>query len=325
MSVFESNIQTNAKICNHTVKILWCNDGCWEAKGLSSREIESHMLGLTPSTKKTSYVPIDHSDFSRCIVLLKNHPEWKERLHEMKAYGYTWSNLVDHWEKLENLYLSIGFAADTKVAIDEFYQEIKSLNEYNGKITPFVTSDSVKTSELYIGSLVPHPDKVEEVMGLDPFVVFDAEPYTMVPIYSKGSTKAKTMHRLNVSIYTRSEDFDSLPQEKKSIMNSIINSMCEIAKTHNDFMSTITFNKCPVYKLGDEKEDVNEMFFANIYDKDLTEKIGCGLYLIAKTHPLHPSNSTNQEIDIMYEGVNWTVSRNPINLYELYEEGLINA
>ncbi len=44
-----------------------------------------------------------------------------------------------------------------------------------------------------------------------------------------------------------------------------------------------------------------------------------------KCHPLHPSNSTNQEIDIMYEGVNWTISRNSINLYELYEEGLINA
>lgn len=325
MSEFESNTQQiNNKNCNHIAKDIWCNEGCWEAEGLSSREIESHMLGLNSNTKKTSHIPIDHADFARCIDILKKHPEWRERLDEMKVYGYTWSNLVDNWDKLEKKYFSIGFASasDTKTVIDEFYQEIKSLNEYNGKITPFVTSDAVKTTELYIGSLVPQPDKVEEVMGLDSVVVFDTNPYFLVPVYSKGSTEVKTLHGIKVSLYSRPEDFNSLPDNKRIIMMSIIKSMNEIVKTHSEFMSTITFNKCPVYKLGNE--DTTEMFFANIYDKDLTEKIGSGLYLIPKTHPLYPTNSDDNS-NIFYEEVNWTVSINPINLFELYEEGLINA
>ncbi len=337
MTEFEKTTVSNIN-CDHKTKSLWCNDGCWEAQGLSSREIESHMLGLN-STKPDlkHWTPVDASDFSRCVKLLDAHPEWKERLEEMKIYGYTWTKLVDNWTELEIQYNQIPIVLDpsikdlpldnpasilNKIALDEFYQELKSLSEFNGKIIPYITLDSIKTSELYIGSLVPHPEDEEEVMGLEPFVVFDIEPNVMVPVYKKDSTKPTSSHRVNISLYSKIKDFESLPEDKKTVILSIVDSMNSILKAHSKFMSTITFNKCPVYKLG--TEDTDEMFFANIYDEDISEKIGSGLYLIPKSHPLHPSNH-DDEWEIFYEQVNWVLSKNPIKLYELYEEGLINA
>ncbi len=339
MTEFEKTIISKVH-CDHTTKSLWCNDGCWEAQGLSSREIESHMLGLN-STKPylKHWTPVDASDFSRCVKLLNAHPEWKERLGEMSIYGYTWTKLVGNWAELEKQYNQIPIVTNpsikdlppdnpdfilNKIKLDEFYQELKSLSELHGKIKPYVTSDSVKTSELYIGSLVPHPEDEEEVMGLDPFVVFDVEPNVMVSVYKKEGTEPTSKHRVNVSLYSKIDDFESLPEEKKTIILSIVNSMDSIVKAHTKIMRTITFNKCAVYKLGSNSEDPDEMFFANIYDKDICEKIGSGLYLIPKSHPLHPSNHED-EWEIFYEEVNWVVSRNPINLYELYDEGLINA
>ncbi len=324
--------------CDHKTQFLWCNDGCWEARGLSSREIESHMLGLKKSIPYLKHwTPVDASDFGRCVKLLNSHPEWKERLGEMTAYGYTWIKLVNNWVNLEIQYNQIPIVLNpsikalppdnplsilNKIALDEFYQELKSLTELNGIIKPYITSDSVKTSELYIGSLVPHPEVEEEVMGLDPFVVFDVEPYVMVPVYKKDSREPTSNHRVKVSLYSKIEDFESLPEDKKSVILSIVDSMNEIVKSNTKFMRTITFNKCPVYKLG--TEDTDEMFFANIYDEDICEKIGSGLYLIPKSHPLHPSN-LDGEWEKFYEDVNWVVSKNPIKLYELYEEGLINS
>lgn len=48
--------------------------------------------------------PSDPDDFSRCWKLLKAVPEWKSELHKLKPLSEAWSNLVDNWDKLTEMY-----------------------------------------------------------------------------------------------------------------------------------------------------------------------------------------------------------------------------
>lgn len=48
--------------------------------------------------------PTDPADFKRCMKLLDQVPEFRERLHEMKEVSEVWSRLVDSWGEFEQLY-----------------------------------------------------------------------------------------------------------------------------------------------------------------------------------------------------------------------------
>lgn len=48
--------------------------------------------------------PYDPADFSRCYKLLQAVPEWKTELHKLKPLSKEWSNLVDNWDKLTEMY-----------------------------------------------------------------------------------------------------------------------------------------------------------------------------------------------------------------------------
>lgn len=48
--------------------------------------------------------PHDADDFSRCYKLLLAIPEWRKELHKLKRLSQAWSNLVDNWDKLTEMY-----------------------------------------------------------------------------------------------------------------------------------------------------------------------------------------------------------------------------
>lgn len=48
--------------------------------------------------------PYDPDDFSRCYKLLEAVPEWKTKLHKLKPLSKAWSNLVDNWDTLTQMY-----------------------------------------------------------------------------------------------------------------------------------------------------------------------------------------------------------------------------
>lgn len=48
--------------------------------------------------------PYDPDDFSRCYKLLQAVPEWRKELHRLKTLSKAWSNLVDNWDKLTEMY-----------------------------------------------------------------------------------------------------------------------------------------------------------------------------------------------------------------------------
>lgn len=50
--------------------------------------------------------PHDPSDFSRCYKLLETVPEWKYKSNMLKLSKLSdaWSNLVNNWDKLTNMY-----------------------------------------------------------------------------------------------------------------------------------------------------------------------------------------------------------------------------
>lgn len=50
--------------------------------------------------------PYDPDDFSRCYKLLEAVPEWKEKsnMRKLKKLSGPWSNLVDNWDKLTEMY-----------------------------------------------------------------------------------------------------------------------------------------------------------------------------------------------------------------------------
>lgn len=48
--------------------------------------------------------PSDPDDFKRCYKLLQAVPQWKSKLGELKKLSPVWERLVDHWDKLTEMY-----------------------------------------------------------------------------------------------------------------------------------------------------------------------------------------------------------------------------
>ncbi len=70
-------------------------------RGSSSETMWKH---LREYKNAGSNHPVDPDDFKRCYGLLKFVPEWKERLQELKTLSPQWSNLVDNWDKLTEMF-----------------------------------------------------------------------------------------------------------------------------------------------------------------------------------------------------------------------------
>jgi hypothetical protein len=71
--------------------------------------------------------PYDPDDFSRCYKLLETVPEWKTELHKLKPLSEAWSNLVDNWDKLTQMYEqneSEGWKNSKKIGMYEFMDKL---------------------------------------------------------------------------------------------------------------------------------------------------------------------------------------------------------
>lgn len=81
-------------------KAMW-----WIANGHVGMSSKTMWNCLMNNTKP---FPINHphdpDDFSRCYKLLQAVPEWRKELHKLKPLSKAWSNLVDNWDKLTEMY-----------------------------------------------------------------------------------------------------------------------------------------------------------------------------------------------------------------------------
>jgi hypothetical protein len=89
--------------------IQWLANG---ERGLSSNAIATKLSGIDcmlyePRGWETLLYPSDHDDFKRCMKLLDQVPEFRERLYEMKDVSEVWSRLVDNWDEFEKLYCQL--------------------------------------------------------------------------------------------------------------------------------------------------------------------------------------------------------------------------
>jgi hypothetical protein len=64
--------------------------------------IEGLPAGMLTSNSGRSH-PHDPADFIRCVKLIEEVPEYKEKLRLVRRVSPTWSALIDNWEELELL------------------------------------------------------------------------------------------------------------------------------------------------------------------------------------------------------------------------------
>ena len=74
--------------CNHKENIsFFCNEGCWESIGLSSRLLEMHMKNIKGKFLNLLKLDmLDIRDFISFSKVLESHLDWKDRFQEMKRY-----------------------------------------------------------------------------------------------------------------------------------------------------------------------------------------------------------------------------------------------
>lgn len=90
--------ETNGKSLEQNME-WWLMNG---EHGMSSETMFYHLSGRRIGRHETT--PSDPDDFKRCYLLLKAIPQWKSELHKLKSVSKTWSNLVDNWDKLTEMY-----------------------------------------------------------------------------------------------------------------------------------------------------------------------------------------------------------------------------
>jgi hypothetical protein len=94
--------------------------------GISSETMAAHLAEL-PKPRRT-YHPLDPDDFNRCLLLLKEIPELRERLPRMKTASKVWSQLVDRWDEVEQAFLSeAGLGWCNGVGAPRTYQLMKEI------------------------------------------------------------------------------------------------------------------------------------------------------------------------------------------------------
>lgn len=78
--------------------LWWISNG---EVGMSSKTMWNKFMGQPVGYPNH---PHDPDDFKRCYKLLKTVPEWKYRMDELKPLSKAWSNLVDNWDRLTEMY-----------------------------------------------------------------------------------------------------------------------------------------------------------------------------------------------------------------------------
>lgn len=75
---------------------------------LLNGEVGSSSLAMWYTFMGDKIVKLDHpydpDDFSRCYKLLQVMPEWKKKMELLRPLSQTWSNLVDNWPQLTDMY-----------------------------------------------------------------------------------------------------------------------------------------------------------------------------------------------------------------------------
>jgi hypothetical protein len=90
--------------CTHKGKISMLCNSCWEYKGISSRFVERHMKNIDVKFLLKS-CPSDLQDFCGFHEgIMKDHPEWRERILEMGKYTRDWYRFSRNYETMASLY-----------------------------------------------------------------------------------------------------------------------------------------------------------------------------------------------------------------------------
>ena len=82
--------------------VSWLANG---ETGDSSESIAFTMLGIT-AKRWGMGTPSDPADLKRCLKLLREVPEIRPRMGEMKAASPHWAALIDRWDELEACFMS---------------------------------------------------------------------------------------------------------------------------------------------------------------------------------------------------------------------------
>ncbi len=72
-------------------------------RGISSEAIFSKLTGLNIVGHWGYCPPSDPSDLVRCELLLRQVPEFRERMNEVAEMSAQWKALVDNWDELVQL------------------------------------------------------------------------------------------------------------------------------------------------------------------------------------------------------------------------------
>ncbi len=88
-------------------KAIWWKTGMNGERGMSSDvmwdQLYNNWKAVGDNTKTNSPHPCDPDDFRRCYLLLETVPEWKDKLHLLKALSPIWVKLVDNWAHLTQM------------------------------------------------------------------------------------------------------------------------------------------------------------------------------------------------------------------------------
>ena len=95
--------------------------------GISSKNIFAVLSGGYSQAEGKLCTPSDPDDFKRCSQLLQAVPQWRSELHNLKPISETWSNLVDNWDKLENMLIEARELWSKNKGAKEMYDFMESL------------------------------------------------------------------------------------------------------------------------------------------------------------------------------------------------------
>lgn len=101
--------------------MFWISNG---ETGMSSKTMWNCFMG---NINYPINHPYDPDDFKRCWKLLNTVPEWKSEIHKLKPLSRQWSNLVDNWDKLTEMYeenLRTDWKNYKKIGMYEFMQTL---------------------------------------------------------------------------------------------------------------------------------------------------------------------------------------------------------
>lgn len=303
--------------CTHgEVKNMFCKGSCFEFNGMSSRTVEMHMKNIKVEGVQLISCPSDSSDFLGFYNgIMKVHPEWKERLPEMKKYGRIWRIFADKYDHLVEL------ANDNNIKeINKILKNIKY-----GKLNVFKFNDDGITNKfkeyLIMGSLVPREAQTE----CDILPCFLVNSLPNVGLDYKIFNPNGTLHSVN-GVQFLHEKNNYISQEfsnNKEI--KVHNEVQDFISKHCDLFEMISYNKCPHYYLFDENDDKNDVskFTMHYVEIDYEGSICICIISISQNHKLHPINHVSTA-DVNFLGLEWIVS-DRIEPCFFYDEGIINA